>query len=96
MSYEEKKTAAAPAKPHNLSMEGRKKLCLTGVEEVESFDEREIIMSTTCGALVIRGEDLSISRLSVDSGDVNVLGTVTSLSYEETVSGGSFWARLFH
>ena len=97
MSYDEKsKTAAAVKKPHNIAMEGRKQLSVSGVEEVESFDEQEIVMTTVCGGLVIRGEDLSISRLSVDSGDVNVQGMITSLCYEESESGGSLWSRLFH
>ena len=97
MSYDEKsKTAAAVKKPHNLAMEGRRQLSLSGVEEVESFDEHEIIMTTSCGSLIVRGEDLSISRLSVDAGDVNVQGMITSLSYEEVAPSGSLWARLFH
>ena len=97
MSYEEKsKTTVVVKKPHNLAMEGRRQLSLSGVEEVESFDEHEIIMMTTCGSLIIRGEDLSISRLSVDAGDVNVQGMITSLRYEEVAPSGSLWARLFH
>ena len=97
MSYEEKSRVTAVAKkPHNVAMEGRKTLSLTGVEEVESFDEKEIVMTTSCGALVISGEDLSISRLSVDAGDVCVQGTITSLRYEEAVPSGSLWTRLFH
>ena len=97
MPYDEKNRQSAPSrKPHNLAMEGRRQLSLSGVEEVESFDEHEIIMSTSCGSLIIRGDDLSISRLSVDAGDVNVQGMVTSLCYEEVAPSGSLWARLFH
>ena len=98
MSYDEKSrvTAVAVKKPHSIAMDGRKTLSLTGVEEVESFDEKEIVMTTSCGVLIIRGEELSISRLSVDAGDVNVQGMVTSLCYEEVAPSGSLWARLFH
>ena len=98
MSYDEKSRAATAAvkKPHNLAMEGRRQLSISGVEEVESFDEHEIIMTTSCGSLIIRGDDLSISRLSVDAGDVNVQGIITSLCYEEVAPSGSLWARLFH
>ena len=56
---------------------------ISGVEDVESFDEQEIVMRTSGGCLVICGEELSISRLSVDSGDVNVQGYLTELRYEE-------------
>ena len=98
MSYEEKSrgTAAAVKKQHNVAMEGRGNLTLSGVEEVESFDEKEIVMTTSCGALIVRGENLSISRLSVDAGDVNVQGTIISLHYEEVAPSGSLWTRLFH
>ena len=97
MSDEEiNRATAAVKKPHNIAMEGRKQLSVSGVEEVESFDEKEIVMLTSCGTLIIRGEDLSVSRLSVDSGDVNVQGTVISLGYEEVAPSGSLWARLFH
>lgn len=96
MAYDEKARQTSAKKAHSLSMEGRSRLAVSGVEEVESFDEREIVMITSCGSLIIRGEDLSISRLSVDAGDVNVEGTVTSLAYEEVAPSGSLWARLFH
>lgn len=94
MSYEGSgKTAAMP---HNLSLEDRKKLKLSGVEEVESFDDKEVVMLTTGGCLVIRGEGLSIGKLDTVSGQVDVSGLVTELSYEETSSGGGLWSRLFH
>jgi len=97
MAYEDKiKSAPVVRKQHNLSMENRKQLTLSGVEEVQSFDEKEIILMTSCGMLVIRGEGLTISRLSVDSGDVSVQGMVSSLSYAEVAPSGSLWTRLFH
>ena len=96
MSYEERGRPAAPArKPHTLAMEARRQLTLSGVEEVESFDENEIVMTTSCGSLVIRGEGLSISRLSVDAGDVTVSGRIDALSYEEPARSGRLWSRLF-
>jgi sporulation protein YabP len=97
MSYDERGRQAVPVrKPHSLSLEARKQLTISGVEEVESFDEREIVMTTSCGSLIIRGEELSVSRLSVESGDVTVRGLVSALSYEEVAPSGSLWARLFH
>lgn len=97
MSYEEKsKPSIGPKKPHALSMEDRKKLTISGVEEVESFDEQQIVMTTSLGTLVIQGESLTISRLSVDSGDVNVQGEIAALQYEERTAGGGLLAKLFH
>ena len=98
MPYDSRYTAAAqpePKRPHNLTMEGRKKLSISGVTEVESFDEQEIIMETVEGGLTIRGEELSISKLSVDNGDVNVQGHITELRYEAPAPQHGLWARLF-
>ena len=99
MPYEDKmqdRRQAGPKRPHNLMMEGRGKLTLSGVDEVESFDEREIVMRTGEGTLYIAGEGLSVSRLSVDSGDVNVQGRVSELRYEETAERRGLFGRLFH
>lgn len=93
MSYEA--SAKPAAAPHNLTMEDRKKLKLSGVEEVESFDDKEVVMLTTGGCLVIRGEGLSIGKLDTVSGQVDVSGHINELSYEEPATGG-LWSRLFH
>ena len=96
MAYgEAERTAPAPKKPNNLTLENRRKLTVSGVEEVERFDENEVSMRTGEGRCVVRGEDLRISRLSVEGGDVNVLGLITELRYEEAAPERGFWARLF-
>lgn len=82
-------------KPHSLILEDRKKLSVTGVEEVESFDERQIILLTQQGSLILRGEELHIDRLSLDTGELGVTGLITDVGYEETVRSGSLWSRLF-
>ncbi|SHI19693.1 sporulation protein YqfC/sporulation protein YabP,TIGR02892 [Sporobacter termitidis DSM 10068] len=94
MAYEEKyKTVDIP---HNVIMEGRKKVSVSGVDDVESFDESEIIMSTSQGVLIVHGKELRIEKLSLDSGDVVMEGIVDRLEYEDDVkvSGGLF-SRLF-
>lgn len=70
-------------RPHQVALEGRKKLVLTGVREVESFDEENIVLHTSCGTLIIEGKGLHIEKLSLDGGDVNVEGQVDLLSYED-------------
>ena len=93
MAYEEK-IKQAP-KPHNVIMEDRSKVTVSGVEDVDSFDEKEIVISTTKGNLVIRGSELHIGKLSLDAGELKVEGYITDLSYEEPAQGGSVWSRLF-
>ncbi|MBR1781740.1 MAG: sporulation protein YabP [Oscillospiraceae bacterium] len=80
--------------PHRLTLDSREDLTLTGVEDVERFDENEIEMSTTAGTLTIRGEGLHIEKLSLDGGDLHITGRVDSLTYEARRSGGGFFSRL--
>ena len=81
---------------HQLTLEGRERLTVSGVEDVERFDESTIVMSTTAGTLVISGENLHIGKLSLDGGELHVDGQVDSLSYEDPgYSRGGFLSRLF-
>ena len=73
---------------HRLELEGRERLLVTGVEEVESFDEEEIVMNTTAGTLVVGGSRLHIGKLNLDGGELHVDGTIHTLFYEETPAGG--------
>lgn len=94
MPYEEK--SIRPEIPHHLILEGREQLSVSGVEEVESFDENQIVMYTTKGALIVRGEGLHIEKLSLDGGDLKVEGVIESLTYEESQRDkGGFLSRLF-
>ncbi len=93
MAYDDGRTKLDT--PHHILLEGRNQLSISGVEEVESFDETSIIMGTTQGTLVVRGEDLHIEKLSLDGGDLRVEGTVDSLTYEEERQlRGGFFSRL--
>ena len=90
MPYEEKQL------PHHIVLEGRESLSVSGVEEVESFDENTIVMRTVKGTLVVRGEELHIEKLSLDGGELKVEGAVDALSYEDDGrERGSFQSRLF-
>ena len=92
MSYDTDFTAA-----HRVTLEGRERLIVSGVEEVERFDENEIVMNTAEGALVVTGENLHIGKLSLDGGELHVDGRVEALSYEDAgvARGGGLLTRLF-
>lgn len=94
MSYEESSKATMRS-AHRLIMEQRERLSISGVENVESFDDTEVIIQTCQGRLIISGDGLHVGKLSLDSGELNVDGLVTGLTYEESVTGGSLWTRLF-
>lgn len=94
MPYMEKTNR--PEAPHHIILEGREQLSVSGVEEVESFDENQIVMYTSKGTLIVRGEGLHIEKLSLDGGDLKVEGTVDSLMYEESQRDrGGLFSRLF-
>lgn len=82
------------ALPHKLTLNERKKLTVTGVTEVVSFEENAVILKTALGTLVIQGHQLQLKTLSLEGGQVDVDGTVCALAYEEPRSGGVL-RRLF-
>lgn len=85
-----------PAAVHRLELVGRERLVVSGVEDVDRFDETGIVMSTAAGTLVVTGEDLHIGKLSLDGGELHVDGRIDSVTYEdEGQSRGGFFSRLF-
>ena len=68
---------------HNAILENRQRLQLSGVTDVDSFDEDEIRLFTQLGELTIKGKDLHINEISVESGDVSVEGDIWALVYGE-------------
>lgn len=93
MAYEDK--AKAAPKAHSITLDNRCRLSVSGVEDVESFDETAVIMSTTQGSLIIRGSGLHMGKINLDAGELSVEGMISDMSYEERASGGSVWSRLF-
>lgn len=86
------------AKPHNVSIEGREKLNISGVKEVISFDENTIILNTEMGGLMLKGTDLHINKLNVDDGNLNIEGFIIACSYTEkndTKKTGGFFSNIF-
>ena len=65
---------------HNLIMENREKLSVTGVLNVISFDEDMIVAETEMGILVIKGEYLNMNSLSLEKGEIDIDGTVYSIN----------------
>ena len=82
--------------PHHVVIEERKSLTVSGVEDVERFDENTIVLSTSKGVMVVAGENLHLEKLSLDGGDRKVEGDIDAVTYEdEAASGrGGFFARL--
>lgn len=96
---EEKKTVRTVKTEtvHNLIMESRRKMSVSGVTDVESFNEDEIVLITGMGALIVKGGNLHINKLSVDSGEVSLEGEIDSLCYAQTGrgKGAGILSRMF-
>ncbi len=84
-----------PGKPHSLILDNRRNLVLTGVNDVSGFDEQTVNILTDMGGLVIKGSNLHISKLSLETGEVTIDGTVNSLQYIHTSQGKGVMSKLF-
>lgn len=86
-------------RPHTCLLQDRASVSLTGVREVVSFDENQVVMDTDLGLLTLKGKELHVSRLTVERGEVDVDGSVDSLTYSSNEAyrkaGQSVFARLF-
>lgn len=81
---------------HCLTLEGREALSVTGVEDVVSFDEAEIVLYTVEGMLRLRGASLHINKLSIENGELQIEGIIDSMEYTDSAPGKQgLLARLF-
>ena len=84
---------------HKLMLTKRRTCTISGVNNVLSFDVNEILLETEQRMLMIKGNELHVSRLSLDKGEVDIDGRIDSLTYSETAGynakGESLLARLF-
>lgn len=83
---------------HDIVMRGRKLLEITGVKQVESFDNEEFLLETSMGFLAIKGQNLQMKNLDVDKGIVSIKGKMYELMYLDEHHGEkakSFFSKLF-
>ncbi len=66
---------------HNIILESRSKLSVSGVTDVDRFDENVVLLYTSMGELTVRGADLHVNDLSVESGEMNIEGEIQSITY---------------
>jgi sporulation protein YabP len=78
----EEKKVSKP-KVQNLILENREKLSVSGVIDVESFNDETVVIDTELGVLVVRGEDLHINKLNIDSSELSIEGEIISCEYSD-------------
>ena len=80
--------------PHKVVIDSRTKVVITAVEDMDSFNENEVILLSNHGFITITGEDLHISKLNLDDGQLVVEGKIQSIDYadheEERTKHGVF------
>ena len=82
-------------KNQNLILEGRKRLSVSGVEEVDGFDDGTVRMLTCLGELTVRGRELRVESMSVETGELSVSGEIGEIIYEEPTVRNGWIKRLF-
>jgi len=87
-------------KPHNVVISNRRQMTVSGVIRVDNFNENIIVVITEAGQMTVEGVSLHISKLSLETGDMNIDGDITGLLYSNEISdtGGKsskFLSKLF-
>lgn len=80
---------------HNIIIEGRNKISITGVETTTEFDETSITCVTVKGTLVIKGDNLHVEKLDLQNHELWITGLIYNLEYIDTKQTGNFLAKLF-
>lgn len=84
---------------HKLTLNNRNTCVISGVSDVLSFDVNEILLETQQGMLMIRGNDMHVTKLTVEKGEIDIAGRIDSLTYSENTGHGnnenSFLSKLF-
>ena len=96
--YDNHNSPKGTVQEHDVMMRGRRLLDITGVKQVESFDNEEFLLETVMGFLAIKGENLPMKNLDVDKGIVSIKGKIFDLVYIDEHHGEKakgFFSKLF-
>ena len=98
MNIEERKSNLNTSVIQNLVLENREKLSISGVLDVLSFDDQVVVVETELGLLNIKGDNLRINKLSLDTSEVIVEGNMYGLNYSDKgpdKKSGSIIGKIF-
>lgn len=83
---------------HQLQINERKQIMLTGIKKIVSFDNEEFLMESNMGMILLKGSELEIVKLDTHDGNVSIKGQIDSFSYmddNKKSKDNSFIAKLF-
>lgn len=96
---EERKTINSATIVQNIILENRGKLTVSGVNDVLSFDDQVVMIDTELGLLTVKGENIRINKLSLDTSEVIIEGEISYLAYSQNSqnqsSGSSLFSKIF-
>lgn len=95
MPIEEKSVASKNG--HNFLLENRERMSVSGVVDVDIFNPDMIVVQTEMGMLTVKGVDLHINKLNLESSELIIDGEISSCIYSDKInnSGGSFISKIF-
>lgn len=94
MQFEDKNTLRDV--PQNIIIENRMRISISGVSDVDNFDDTTVVLYTNRGLLTVHGSGLSVEKLSLETGELAIEGEFSGLEYsKDTQVSGGFWSRLF-
>ncbi len=83
-------------KLHNIILEKREKLLISGVKDIGVYNEELVELSTVMGELVVKGSNMHINKFNTADGELIIDGNIDSVAYREETNGrGGFWSGLF-
>ena len=95
----DEKKVNKPIRAHAIHIDNQERVMITGVEDVDNFNEEEVNFQTDSGYVTLTGADLHITRLNLEEGQLIIEGSVNGIAYsgsaEQSESGGGFFSRLF-
>ena len=89
--------AKAVFKNQNVFIEDRNKITITGVENVDSFNDSTVTLKTSKGGMIVEGKDLNVGNLNLDSGSIKISGIINGLTYsdKDLSQRGNFIEKIF-
>lgn len=92
---QQEKQNQRPKIPHSVIIENRASISFTGVRDMGSFDEQSVVLYTDYGEINLRGSKLHINKLSLDTNEVDIDGSIEAVVYTQNKQSGSLLGRLF-
>lgn len=96
---EDKRVPLKPIKAHAIHIDNRERVQVTGVGDVDNFNEDEVNFQTEAGFVTLTGRDLHITRLNLEDGQLTIEGSINGVAYtsapEGEREGGGFFSKLF-